>query len=373
MLLVCSTPRYYLSCDRVSFRIMFRSKPIWRCHLRRNCLVYAHPLSLPRSWNKSSASFKSRLSRILKRQLVALELTPQQSARSNFAASGAIATCSYLRARCSSSISLTTMFMSILRQQQTYTNVVIRSRMRFPTSIAKCCQQCQGPAVSTFQLSHLLLVILVIGSADFSRPEPMMDRRLRLANSSPDVKALFNNSPYIYHLEEAQESLDSQPSYAPAPVNDYWAPQPPIGRHGRFLSMSHANDDPSLSGIPGRLRGDDGRASDSLSPEAKLKDHVGKPRSLTNRAQSLDLTLSLSRIAEGSSRYPPPDSPTNSVGDTGPSSSPTSATAPSFPNVYASGRPPIGPGTPQSVRRGGQLLDDEAVNEVSRVISTLGL
>ncbi len=216
--------------------------------------------------------------------------------------------------------------------------------------------------------------MLVVGSADFSRPEPMMDRRLRLANSSPDVKALFNNSPsYIYHLEEAQESLDSQPSYAPAPVSDYWAPQPPIGRHGRFLSMSHANDDPTLSSIPGRLRGDDGRASDALSSEAKLKDQVGKPRSLTNRAQSLDLTLSLSRIAEGSSRYPPPDSPTNSVGDTGPSSSPTSATAPSFPNVYASGRPPIGPGTPQSMRRGGQLLDDEAVNEVSRVISTLGL
>ena len=213
----------------------------------------------------------------------------------------------------------------------------------------------------------------VVGSADFSRPEPMMDRRLRLANSSPDVKALFNNSPsYIYHLEEAQESLDSQPSYAPAPVSDYWAPQPPIGRHGRFLSMSHANDDPTLSSIPGRLRGDDGRASDALSSEAKLKDQVGKPRSLTNRAQSLDLTLSLSRIAEGSSRYPPPDSPTNSIGDTGPSSSPTSATAPSFPNVYASGRP-IGPGTPQSMRRGGQLLDDEAVNEVSRVISTLGL
>jgi len=136
--------------------------------------------------------------------------------------------------------------------------------------------------------------------------------------------------------------------------------------------MSHANDDPTLSNIPGRLRGDDNRASDPLS-EARLKDQAGKTRSLTNRAQSLDLTLSLSRIVEGSSRYPPPDSPTNSVGDTGPSSSPTSATAPSFPNVYASGRPPIGPGTPQSMRRGGQLLDDEAVNEVSRVISTLGL
>ncbi|KAI9512667.1 cytoplasmic protein [Russula earlei] len=205
------------------------------------------------------------------------------------------------------------------------------------------------------------------GSADFSRPEPMMDRRLRLANSSPDVKALFNNPPYIYHLEEAQESLDSQPSYAPPPVSDYWAPQPPIGRHGRFLSMSHANDDPTLSNIPGRLRGDDSRSADPLL-EAKLKDQVGKTRSLTNRAQSLDLTLSLSRIVEGSSRYPPSRLSYKL-------SCPTSATAPSFPNVYASGRPPIvpGPGTPQSMRRGGQLLDDEDVNEVSRVISTLGL
>jgi hypothetical protein len=353
---------------------MFPSKPIWLCHHRRNCLVCAHLLSLPRSWNKSSASFKLQSSRISKRQLVALELTLRQSARSNFAASAAIATCSYLRARCSSSICLIITFMFIPHRQQMHTNVVIHSRTHFPTSIAKCCLRCLGLAVSNAELYPRLLVILVVGSADFSRPEPMMDRRLRLANSSPDVKALFNNSPsYIYHLEEAQESLDSQPSYAPAPVNDYWAPQPPIGRHGRFLSMSHANDDPTLSSIPGRLRGDDGRASDSLSPDAKLKDHVGKPRSLTNRAQSLDLTLSLSRIAEGSSRYPPPDSPTNSVGDTGPSSSPTSATAPSFPNVYASGRPPIGPGTPQSMRRGGQLLDDEAVNEVSRVISTLGL
>jgi hypothetical protein len=201
----------------------------------------------------------------------------------------------------------------------------------------------------------------------------MMDRRLRLANSSPDVKALFNNSPsYIYHLEEAQESLDSQPSYAPPPVSDYWVPQPPIGRHGRFLSMSHANDDPTLANIPGRMRGDNGHGIDPLM-EPKFKDQAGKPRSLTNRAQSLDLTLSLSRIAEGSSRYPPPESPTNSVGDTGPSSSPTSATAPSFPNVYASGRPPIGPGTPLSMRRGSHLLDDDAVDEVSRVISNLGL
>src|SRR5258708_20008023 len=127
--------------------------------------------------------------------------------------------------------------------------------------------------------SFFFIVISVVGSADFSRPEPMMDRRLRLANSSPDVKALFNNSPsYIYHLEEAQESLDSQPSYAPAPVNDYWAPQPPIARHVRFLSMSHANDDPTLSSIPGRLRGNDGHTSQPLPSQYNLTDNSDKPR-----------------------------------------------------------------------------------------------
>ena len=266
--------------------------------------------------------------------------------------------------------------MSIRPQLRTHTSVVIHLRMHFLTSIAKCYLLCLELVVSYFHLaseSFYFIHCVVVGSADFSRPEPMMDRRLRLASSSPDVKALFNNSPsYIYHLEEAQESLDSQPSYAPAPVSDYWAPQPPIGRHGRFLSMSHANDDPTLANIPGRMRSDNGLGTDPLT-EPKFKDQAGKPRSLTNRAQSLDLTLSLSRIAEGSSRYPPPESPTNSIGDTGPSSSPTSATAPSFPNVYASGRPPIGPGTPQSMRRGSHLLDDNAVDEVSRVISNLGL
>ncbi|KAI0314982.1 cytoplasmic protein [Amylostereum chailletii] len=213
------------------------------------------------------------------------------------------------------------------------------------------------------------------GSADFSRPEPMMDRRLRMANSSPDVKALFNNSPsYIYHLDEAQESLESQTSYLPPPsINDYWAPQPPIGRHGRFLSMSHADESlPQGASLASRTRlGDEPRMSDPMM-EAKLKDTGLKPRSLTNRAQSLDLTYSLSRISENAARYPPPDSPTNSIGDTGPSSSPSSATAPSFPSVYgpsSSGRAPIGTG----MRRSGHTIDDESIEEVSRVISNLGL
>ena len=202
----------------------------------------------------------------------------------------------------------------------------------------------------------------------------MMDRRLRMANSSPDVKALFNNSsPYIYHLDEAQESLESQASYLPPPsINEYWPPQPPIARHGRFLSMSHADETLPQSATLARIRlGEGSRASDPAF-EQRLKDSGLKPRSLTNRAQSLDLTYSLSRISENAARYPPPDSPTNSIGDTGPSSSPSSATAPSFPSVYgpsSSSRAPMG----QGLRGSGAQLDDEHVEEVSRVISNLGL
>ena len=107
--------------------------------------------------------------------------------------------------------------------------------------------------------------------------------------------------------------------------------------------------------------------------EAKLKEQISKPRSLQNRAQSLDLTFSLSRITESSSRLPAPESPTTSTGDTGGNSSPTSATAPSFPSVYG---PPMSArsavvGT--SAQRSGRVLDDADVEEVSRVISNLGL
>lgn len=64
-------------------------------------------------------------------------------------------------------------------------------------------------------------------SADLGRPsESMIDRRLRLASSSPDVKALFNGSPsYISYVEE-EEDYD-QPNYVPGPPSDYW-PLPPI-------------------------------------------------------------------------------------------------------------------------------------------------
>jgi hypothetical protein len=113
------------------------------------------------------------------------------------------------------------------------------------------------------------------------------------------------------------------------------------------------------------------RGSDSLL-EAKLKEQISKPRSLQNRAQSLDLTFSLSRITESSSRLALPESPTTPTGDTGGNSSPASATAPSFPSVYG---PPmsarsavIGP----SGQRPNHTLDDAAVDEVLS-LSNLGL
>ncbi|TFK57432.1 cytoplasmic protein [Heliocybe sulcata] len=202
-------------------------------------------------------------------------------------------------------------------------------------------------------------------STDLSRPsESLVERRLRLANSSPDVKALFNNHSnqpaYIYNLEEHEENYDQQSNYTSTPSNDYWTPLPPIGT-GYHHRSRHSED--------GLKRG-----SDSLL-EAKLKEQITKPRSLTNRAQSLDLTYSLSRITEASPRLPPPDSPTNSTGDTGANSSPTSTTAPSFPSVYG---PPMtrsaivgGPSQPLAGPSHG--LDPDGLEEVTRVISNLGL
>lgn len=194
-------------------------------------------------------------------------------------------------------------------------------------------------------------------SMDMGRSDLIGDRRLRLANSSPDVKALFNSPAYIYNLEEQEDPDTNYISGPPGPAVDYWTHLPPIG-----------------SGIPHRSRHSEDaikRGSDSLL-EAKLKEQISKPRSLQNRAQSLDLTFSLSRITE-TSNLPPPDSPTTSTGDTGGNSSPNSATAPSFPSVYG---PPVTSRSAvigSSAQRSGRPLDEEAVDEVSRVISNLGL
>ncbi|KAG6911775.1 hypothetical protein DXG01_000021 [Tephrocybe rancida] len=194
-------------------------------------------------------------------------------------------------------------------------------------------------------------------SVDMGRPDLGQERRLRLANSSPDVKALFNSPAYIYNLDEHTDPEPFLPP-GPGPAVEYWTPLQPIG-----------------SGIPHRSRHstEDAikRGSDSLL-EAKLKEQISKPRSLQNRAQSLDLTFSLSRITESASRLPP-DSPTTPTGDTGGNSSPSSATAPSFPSVYAPPGRSVPVGASAAVHRPDRALDDEAIDEVSRVISNLGL
>lgn len=191
-------------------------------------------------------------------------------------------------------------------------------------------------------------------SVELTRSEILGDRRLRMANSSPDVKALFNAPAYIYDLEEHE---DSQSAYGPPGTGlDYWTPLPPIGTG---MTTRQRNTEDALK-----------RGSDSLL-ESKIKEQISKPRSLQNRAQSLDLTYSLSRITEASNRLPQPESPTTSTGGgTGGDSSPTSATAPSFPSVYG---PRSSAVIGSSSQRAAMRSDADVVDEVSRVMSNLGL
>ncbi|KAG0697160.1 cytoplasmic protein [Suillus ampliporus] len=191
-------------------------------------------------------------------------------------------------------------------------------------------------------------------SVELTRSEILGDRRLRMANSSPDVKALFNAPAYIYDLEEHE---DSQSAYGPPGTGlDYWTPLPPIGTG---MATRQRNTEDALK-----------RGSDSLL-ESKIKEQISKPRSLQNRAQSLDLTYSLSRITEASNRLPQPESPTTSTGGgTGENSSPTSATAPSFPSVYG---PRSSAVIGSSSQRAALRSDADVVDEVSRVMSNLGL
>jgi hypothetical protein len=66
-----------------------------------------------------------------------------------------------------------------------------------------------------------------------------------MASSSPDVKALFNGTPYIYNnLEqpvEVAEELDS-PAYPPDEADSHWTPLPPIVCFPKsFLSIAPAD------------------------------------------------------------------------------------------------------------------------------------
>lgn len=74
---------------------------------------------------------------------------------------------------------------------------------------------------------------------DLGRAESMVERRLRMANSSPDVKALFNSPAYIYNLDQkdAHGSIDSTYSMDTPVQPDigYWTPIAPIVSSSTFF------------------------------------------------------------------------------------------------------------------------------------------
>ncbi|KAL5518585.1 hypothetical protein ACEPAH_268 [Sanghuangporus vaninii] len=204
--------------------------------------------------------------------------------------------------------------------------------------------------------------------------ETSVDRRLRLASSTPDVKAMFDNhsrghvhshsaqhtSSFLYNIE--QEDNAETDSVYDSPSADYWTPLPTISTQPP-LARTHQSEDAIK------------RGSDSLLQE-KIKEKLNKPRSVQSRAQSLDLTFQLSRITEAGSGQP--ESPNSSIPDDD-VSRPTSATLPNFPSVYAPpGSANAGMGMPLRANtlqasRAARILDDESVEEVNRVMSNLGL
>jgi hypothetical protein len=79
----------------------------------------------------------------------------------------------------------------------------------------------------------------LLESPDFIRNADLAaspDRRIRLASSTPDVKALFNNSPsYVYKLPEHEEQDESHSGFG----GEYWpslGPPPMV----RILFMNAA-------------------------------------------------------------------------------------------------------------------------------------
>ncbi|KAG8962957.1 hypothetical protein FRC03_003574 [Tulasnella sp. 419] len=171
---------------------------------------------------------------------------------------------------------------------------------------------------------HFNSKILATPSSDAG----FVHRRLRLANSTPDVKALFHSSSVaasasssqVYKLPEHDEQDDAGFEAPVQQGNEYYPPR-----------IRHA---PSISYIAPIRNSEDAlkRGSDSLL-ESKLKQqqqqHLGKPRSLNNRAQSLDLTAMNRSGPVNTMRAASPE-------DYATPPSPTSATASSFPSVNPS-------------------------------------
>jgi len=128
--------------------------------------------------------------------------------------------------KCLTSSLLPTTFTCTPLPPPASTNEVIPLRMHSHTLIANYCH-IQGlvEASAFILLPPVLMLNSVVDSADFGRSHVngSVERRLRLANSSPNVKALFDNSPvtYSYSVEDDDDSTYMTPQ------SDYWHPLPP--------------------------------------------------------------------------------------------------------------------------------------------------
>lgn len=134
------------------------------------------------------------------------------------------------------------MFTCTPLPQLVSTNAVTPSRMHFRTSTANYYLTPGLAEVRNFLLSLPALVLNpTADSADFGRPHVngSVERRLRLASSSPNVKALFDNSPatYSYSIDDDDDSAYMTPQ------SDYWHPlPPPIVRLYHSFSFSTVAD-----------------------------------------------------------------------------------------------------------------------------------
>ncbi|QRW19428.1 meiotically up-regulated protein [Rhizoctonia solani] len=211
---------------------------------------------------------------------------------------------------------------------------------------------------------------------EFPRTGDGYERRIRLASSTPDVKALFNNPSYVYNLPEHDEADDigfgrNFTVSGPPLTADMWSP-PMNYRPGFSLTHSRAMED-SVK-----------RGSDSLL-ESKLKERISKPRSLQNSGGDSDSGISHAQGPKSGPHFAhfgrapgildPYDQRTiRSASPTDYSttpSSPTSATIPSFPSV--NGPAPVNGnninGLPKVLPR--QTMPPGGTDEITRAMASV--
>ncbi|KAI5480493.1 KH domain protein [Pseudohyphozyma bogoriensis] len=143
------------------------------------------------------------------------------------------------------------------------------------------------------------------------RQEPRSDRKLRLAASSPNIKALFDANPtasYGYRMPEQEypgfyppphQQLHQQlpPPHSPY-TNQYQVP-PPLPQQGEYqqwgaprqMPYPTAPGYPSTNSVPFPTGlAHVSRLSHDETALKRVAEEGRKPRTLTNRAQSLDLS-----------------------------------------------------------------------------------